>query len=98
MTGRRLTIRSTRAGPVNERAVLDYGRFHVFTGNSVVATRVRVASQDGKSDLTPAEVKHIVASVGLVESMGQTLLNLDNDTSHWCSLVGSNEILSPAFS
>lgn len=57
---------------VNERAKnWGIGRFWItgdFTGDPPVATRVRIASKDGEPDLTLAEAKQIVSSVGLVES------------------------------
>ncbi len=60
------------SGIVNERAKnWQTGRFWItgdFTGEPAVATRVRIASQDGKPDLTFAEAKQIVASVGLIAS------------------------------
>jgi hypothetical protein len=57
---------------INERAKnWEIGRFWItgdFTGDSAVATRVRIASKDGEPELTLAEAKQIVASIGLVES------------------------------
>ena len=58
------------SGTVNARAKnWQVGCFWItgdFTGEPAVATRVRIASQDGKPDLTLAEAKQIVASVGLI--------------------------------
>jgi hypothetical protein len=60
------------SGTVNERAKnWQIGRFWItsdFTGEPAVATRIRIASQGGKPDLTLAEAKQIVASVGLFAS------------------------------
>ncbi len=57
--------------PVERAKNWQIGRFWItgdFTGEPAVATRVRIASQDGKPDLTLAEAKQIVASVGLIAS------------------------------
>jgi hypothetical protein len=48
----------------------DTGRFWItgdFRGEPAVAARVRIASKDGQPDLTLAEAKQIVQSVGLVD-------------------------------
>jgi hypothetical protein len=61
-----------QTGLLNEHAKnWDIGRFWItgdFRGEPAVAARVRIASKDGQPDLTLAEAKQIVRSIGLVDS------------------------------